>query len=433
MPSLRSSPVTASNAQWQKPPAKTRTVAQRKVYGKRKVDAPRAVFDHGSPARNSEKRRDELDDVQLRLAGIKIADEPITPEKKKSFRRDKFVETTVEDNLETPKTETPDEERQVELDSNVPETTEELDTLVEPETDEKDVEVLSFTPKPRPQHQRKRFARMMEVRVTPRTTTPATRQQQVSGDNTMESKTRSTRRRAPTQRLSSGCIQDEKATAYVRPILKEALSPLAAQGVQKFNSWANRATKFEVVKLAEGSYGEVYKLHLHKDACKEISKSKLARLKEYGHGVFKIVPLRAQRGPRSKKFTSVDEIVAEAKMLKYLDPIPGFARFRDIHVVRGRFPEAFQAAWDHYKDTKDDCLNPDPSSKSSYPDTQLWAIVEMDDAGCELEKFSWSSVFQIYDIFWGVAMALARAEEYSMFEVRVLLLLKGRKKKSDTQ
>jgi serine/threonine-protein kinase haspin len=41
----------------------------------------------------------------------------------------------------------------------------------------------------------------------------------------------------------------------------------------------------------------------------------------------------------------------------------------------------------------------------------------MDDAGCELEKFSWSSIFQVYDIFWGVAMALARAEEYALFEV----------------
>lgn len=175
---------------------------------------------------------------------------------------------------------------------------------------------------------------------------------------------------------------------------------------------------FHVVKLAEGSYGEVYKLHLRDEASRPlVSKSKLARLRAYGDGVFKVVPLRAQSGPGSRKFTSVDEIVSEAKMLKYLDPIPGFARFREIHVVQGRFPETFQSAWGHYKETKDDCWNPDPSNKKAYPDSQLWAIIEMDDAGCELEKFSWSSIFQIYDIFWGVAMALARAEEYAMFEV----------------
>lgn len=230
------------------------------------------------------------------------------------------------------------------------------------------------------------------------------------------SKARKTRQKKPAQRLSSGLVPDEKVNAYVRTVLDEAVSPIAAQGVQKFDSWAARAgNALEVVKLAEGSYGEVYKLRLREEVCRrEMSKSKLARLRAYGDGVFKVVPLRAQSGPGSKKFTSVEEIVSEVKMLKYLDPIPGFARFREIHVVQGRFPDSFQAAWDHYKKTKDDCMNPNPSSKRAYPDTQLWAIVEMDDAGCELEKFSWSSIFQIYDIFWGVAMALARAEEYAV-------------------
>lgn len=181
---------------------------------------------------------------------------------------------------------------------------------------------------------------------------------------------------------------------------------------------------FYVEKLAEGSYGEVYKLHLREESCRPVvSKSKLAKLRAYGDGVFKVVPLRAQSGPGSKKFTSVEETVSEVKMLKYLDPIPGFARFREIHVVQGRFPQSFQSAWDHYKKTKDDCMNPNPSSKKAYPDSQLWAILEMDDAGCELEKFAWSSIFQIYDIFWGVAMALARAEEYALFEVCLPLMI----------
>ena len=174
----------------------------------------------------------------------------------------------------------------------------------------------------------------------------------------------------------------------------------------------------QVVKIAEGSYGEVYKLRLREEVCKqEMSKTKLARLRAYGDGVFKVIPLRAAKGAGSKKFTSVEEIVSEVKMLKYLDAIPGFARFREIHVVQGRFPESFQDAWDYYKKTKDDCMNPNPASKRAYPDSQMWAIIEMDDAGCELEKLSWSSMFQIYDIFWGVAMALARAEEYALFEV----------------
>lgn len=396
---MRSSPVTtpSSPGLWQTPPpTKTRTAAQRKVYGKRKVDAPRAVFDQGSPAGVFGTRRDELDDVRARLEGIRIVDEP-TREDDKASRSGGLVDLMRKVLLDDPKAEEQCEEIS-------PGSTGDAGTPTELQSP------LKSRPKPKPKL-RKRFERMVEVRIS---TAP---RKQPQSDNSTESKRRSSRKKAPAPRLSSGCIQDEKATAYVRPILNEALSPVAGQGVQKFNSWATRASKFEVVKLAEGSYGEVYKLRLCEESCKEMSRSKLARLKQYGDGVFKIVPLRAQRGPGSRKFTSVDEIVAEAKMLKYLDPIPGFARFRDIHVVQGRFPEAFQAAWDYYKKTKDDCLNPNPSSKAAYRDSQLWAIVEMDDAGCELEKFSWSSTFQIYDIFWGVAMALARAEEYAMFEV----------------
>ena len=225
------------------------------------------------------------------------------------------------------------------------------------------------------------------------------------------------------QRRSSGCVHDEKATAYAQTILDQALAPMSSRRVQKFSSWASRAgDMFNVIKIAEGSYGEVYSLGLRPEVSQKMadfSKSKLVRLRAHGEGIFKVVPLRAQSGPGSKKFTSVDEIVSEVRMLKYLDPVPGFARFREVHVVQGRFPKAFQDAWDHYKRTRpaDDCLNPNPASKKAYTDSQLWAILEMDDAGCELEKFSWRSIFQIYDIFWGVAMALARAEEYALFEV----------------
>lgn len=411
MPSLRTSPVTTQTTpEWlSRPPTKTRTVAQRKVYGKRKVDAPRAVFDNGSPKIEVEKsKKDALENVQARLAEIRIQDEST---------HDGDSTDTVPNESGTLKSEQENEVAEV---AEGPKPEDLCSSMAALQLEETHVEALPMRNKPK-----KRYDKMLEVRIPPRLAMPR-KERQSESENSAESKKRSTRKK-PSPRLSSGCINDEKATAYVRPILHQAISPLAAQGVQKFSSWAARGRNlFEVVKLAEGSYGEVYKLRLREDVCKrEISKAKLARLREYGDGVFKIVPLRAQRGPGSRKFTSVDEIVAEAKMLKYLDPIPGFARFRDIHVVQGRFPETFQAAWDHYKDSKDDCLNPNPSSKSAYRDSQLWAIVEMDDAGCELEKFSWSSIFQIYDIFWGVAMALARAEEYAMFEVSPLAELRS--------
>ncbi|KAL4970742.1 uncharacterized protein BDV14DRAFT_1216 [Aspergillus stella-maris] len=394
----------------------TYTSSKRKVYGKRRTDAPRAVFDERSPAKSQEVLKTEIVEdtvnrIQAKLADIRIDEEPITKEDEGASKLSEDA-TTADAKDPTP----------IAIEEPIPEP----EPLAEPE------QTREPTPKSTPKP--KIFQTMVEVRITPRVMTPKAKDISKEVQNETPSKTpvslgiykRSTRKvkAKPARRASSGYVSNEKATSYVRDILDQTLSPAAAQGIQKFDSWADRAGEMlEVVKLAEGSYGEVYKLRLREDICqKEMSRSKLARLKACGDGVFKVVPLRAQSGPGSKKFTSIEGIVAEVKMLKYLDPIPGFARFREVHVVQGRFPEAFQKAWDHYKKTKDDCLNPNPSSKRAYPDSQIWAIVEMDDAGCELEKFSWSSIFQVYDIFWGVAMSLARAEEYALFEHRDLHL-----------
>lgn len=376
-----------------------RTIQQKRVYGKRRANAPRVILENGSPLKfedgnisvghstDTETEEDAIKEIESDLAALNIEEKPskqpktteqtvpATPLVRKPRRKSAVMKTPINRlqeqaarNLSSPKFDSP--------------------ATVKRRTSfgQEEQRRLSFTPRqPRPK--------------------PA-------------------QTRRPATRLSSGCVEDEKLNAYVEPVLHEAQSSFSAQGVQKFNSWAARCeSAFDPIKIAEGSYGEVYKLRLREDICKnEISKSKLRKLRAYGEGVFKIVPLRAQKGPGSKKFTSIDEMAAEVKLLKLLDPIPGFARFREIHVVQGRFPESFQKAWDTYKDTKDDCMNPNPANKRAYNNNQLWAILEMDDAGVELEKFSWSSVFQVYDIFWGVAMGLARAEEFALFEHRDLHL-----------
>ncbi|KAI9367528.1 hypothetical protein BJX61DRAFT_527874 [Aspergillus egyptiacus] len=385
----------------------TDATGKRKVYGKRRTDAPRAVFEQRSPAKplvrpETETIRDAVDSIQAQLADIRISETTVTElEAEKEGEADTVPEkrTCTNEKTTTPAPEYPANRgpaKECSRDSTATgkrtcQTMVEVRIPVKVVLDEPKMPTKASSEKPR---------------------TPSDRRK--GGP----------RRTKPSQPVSCDYVSSEKANNYVRAILNETMSPVAAQGIQRFDSWAARANDMlEVVKLAEGSYGEVYKLRLRDDICqKDMSKSKLARLRACGDGVFKVVPLRAQSGPGSKKFTSIEEIVAEVKMLKYLDPIPGFARFREIHVVQGRFPEAFQKAWDHYKATKDDCLNPNPSSKRAYPDSQIWAIVEMDDAGSELEKFSWSSIFQVYDIFWGVAMALARAEEYALFEHRDLHL-----------
>ncbi|EYE99916.1 uncharacterized protein EURHEDRAFT_445738 [Aspergillus ruber CBS 135680] len=393
--------------------AKRRTVSRR-VYGKRKADAPRAVFEHKSPPKETAKGAGDVvvDGLQAKMASITIKPRAMKGGKKKQEKKE---DKGVVDAFSVPR----DEEEPVKEESiaskPVPDTAE-----IEPQ-----IEVVEQPP-PESTTTERQCERMFSIEISPRKPESELNEHKPLDESATQHRRRAApaRKKKPAPRLSSGCVQDEKANEYAHSILNEALSPIAAQGVQKFGSWAARGgNMLQVVKLAEGSYGEVYKMRLREEVCKqEMSKSKLAKLRAYGDGVFKVVPLRAVKGLGSKKFTSVDEIVSEVKMLKYLDPIPGFARFREIHVVQGRFPESFQEAWDYYKKTKDDCMNPNPANKRAYPDSQMWAIIEMDDAGCELEKFSWSSVFQIYDIFWGVAMALARAEEYALFEHRDLHL-----------
>lgn len=406
---------------------RTRTVAPKRVYGKRKANAPRAILEHVSPLREKTADVDAgetaLDDMQAKLEAVKLDDDvedednPVI-EENGNQEDDELVEAMEVVTLE----DKPHEEDNVKTGEPtflIYTPTKKRDSVGEVRQRIRDhiaSTPLKHTPKPK-----RRWQVLAEVRLPVKPACSAQEEQPAKDTSTSNTKvvTKDQTKKKSRPRLSSSCIKDEKTNAYVRPILDEAMSPIASQGVQKFDSWAARTGDvFDVVKIAEGSYGEVYKLRIREDACKQqMSKSKLAKLRAYGDGVFKIVPLRAKTGPGSRKFTSIDEIASEVKLLKYLDPIPGFARFREIHVVQGRFPGPFQAAWDIYSQTKDDCWNPNPADKKAYPDKQLWAILEMDDAGCELEKFKWSSVFQIYDIFWGVAMALARAEEYARFEV----------------
>lgn len=379
-----------------------RTVQQRRVYGKRKTNAPRAVLEDGSPLKPPSSENLALDDsvqqiitedsvkeIEQQIANITLQDVIVTEHEAKDAPTP--AKSPAQRQFRTP-IKTPKSLRQI---------TNTQETSLTPSIGNGCVQPQMEIKVPSTQKSERRLS------FTPR-----------------QPRAKPTRSKKLTPRVSTGCIEDDKVNAYVRQILDEASSQLAARAVQKFSSWAARSeSAFDPVKIAEGSYGEVYKLLLKEDVCKShMSKSKLAKLRAYGEGVFKIVPLRAQKGLGSKKFTTIDEIAAEVRLLKLLDSIPGFARFREVHVVQGRFPSSFQCAWDTYKATKDDCMNPNPANKRAYSDTQLWAILEMDDAGVELEKFSWSSVFQVYDIFWGVAMGLARAEEYALFEHRDLHL-----------
>jgi serine/threonine-protein kinase haspin len=170
------------------------------------------------------------------------------------------------------------------------------------------------------------------------------------------------------------------------------------------------------MKVAEGSYGEVFKLEKRDIPLWRAAKATKQDPDAYGGCIFKLIPLRA-KSSKSNKQTSLDALVREVQMLKRMDPIPGFARFRDITVLEGPYPLSFTEAYNDHR-----ALRPSDSHNtlpSRYSQKQLWAMIEMDDGGRDLEILRTPSAYQIFDIFWTTCCALSYAEEHVEFEVRI--------------
>jgi serine/threonine-protein kinase haspin len=185
--------------------------------------------------------------------------------------------------------------------------------------------------------------------------------------------------------------------------------------VVDFKAWANRLSKrYKVMKLAEGSFGEVFKLRKRKT-----NATAPTDLEPHEGVIFKVVPLHIESspGPKDNCATSIEGIVRESKVLKTMAVVPGFTGFRQLHVVKGQYPDSFLEAFRDFQEAGNDCENNDPQNFSSE---QIFAVIEMDDAGVDLDSLKAPSVFQIHDIFWSAVVILANAEEKVEFEHRDL-------------
>jgi len=220
-----------------------------------------------------------------------------------------------------------------------------------------------------------------------------------------------------------------------------SLLELTSHPVSSFSAWADDMREdFSLVKIAEASFGEVYRLSLHPETAQD-SDLPLSRNDE---SVLKVIALTqpTETLPKSKRdreralnkaenMSKPADVASELKLLQRLSDIPGFTNFRDLRVLRGRppgpFAEAFQAFNASQKAAKKEpSIFPDPAKKASYSKDQLWAVIEMQDAGTDLEKLVAqgvsSSIWVVWDIFWQVVLALAKGEEEAEFEHRDLHL-----------
>ncbi|KAK1523128.1 hypothetical protein CPAR01_13981 [Colletotrichum paranaense] len=171
-----------------------------------------------------------------------------------------------------------------------------------------------------------------------------------------------------------------------------------------------------IEKIAEASYAEVYRVR-----------------NERGTSIIKCIrlesPIKAQTKAQERSGLvdeephSEDDMRGELSISEWLADIPGFVIYKERYLVRGKAPkcllETHQSFHRKMKRKDPDRLQFYPSP-SRYLDETTFLVVELGDAGTALEDFELTDSGQLWDIFFHVAIALARAEDLACFEHRDL-------------
>ncbi|KAI9667163.1 MAG: hypothetical protein M1831_001340 [Alyxoria varia] len=249
---------------------------------------------------------------------------------------------------------------------------------------------------------------------------------------------------------------------HARPLLDLCNDTWSRASPTPFASWASYISEhLRITKIAEASYAEVYRLSV-----KNFTSTTLTTNDE---SVLKIIPLKPpselvttltkpQRSRVESTMSTVRDVAAEVTLLQHMSTVPGFANFRDVKVMVGRPPGEIVSGWRDWDKKNREVMGEgsefvDPGKKGSYAESQLWAVVEMQDAGrdlegwCESQEYAASDsgeeagasveddyqatderikafrkVWGIWDVFWGVVLSLAKGEEWAGFEHRDLHL-----------
>ncbi|KAH0553095.1 hypothetical protein GP486_006714 [Trichoglossum hirsutum] len=213
-------------------------------------------------------------------------------------------------------------------------------------------------------------------------------------------------------------VRDIEHNFYKSQLAKLCSLSVNPDGPLEFQAWASEAArKLTVTKIAEASYGEVYRLRPKHGTGAEAKDC---------HSVVKVVAIQPFRMPKNSKLkksqmSPVNEIISEVEIMDRMADIPGFVVFKGLHVIQGKLAKQYVDAWTVFHNADPSrSLFPNPNNKSTYPSDQLWAVIEMEDAGDELSDVPVSNFIQAWDIFWGVTLALAKGEEMARFEHRDL-------------
>lgn len=175
-----------------------------------------------------------------------------------------------------------------------------------------------------------------------------------------------------------------------------------------------------ITKIAQGSYATILRMQMKDEP--------------NVYTVWKLIPLKNKsgKGCRAPDRTFIDDAAAEVKALALMAEIEGFVEFRSARVLRGSMPQLLQNLNIDWQ-----LSHPDEETEIKHSKDQKWLLVEMSDAGTDLEtllkngfpngglmhtaeKGAKLAIQQTWDIFWGTAEALARGEALAKFEHRDL-------------
>ncbi|KUI64530.1 Serine/threonine-protein kinase haspin [Cytospora mali] len=171
-----------------------------------------------------------------------------------------------------------------------------------------------------------------------------------------------------------------------------------------------------IEKIAEASYAEVYRI-----------------TNERGTSIIKVIRLESPIRPQTKSQQNsglVDEephsendMAGELQISELLADIPGFVIYKEKYTVQGK---ATPALLETHRTFHRNMKRKDPGRLQFYPSPSRYVtdtrflVVELGDAGTALEDLGVLTTDQIWDIFFNVAVALARAENLVKFEHRDL-------------
>lgn len=204
-----------------------------------------------------------------------------------------------------------------------------------------------------------------------------------------------------------------------RPSIATPLQELRDQECLRVLQWEDVCPIGDrVEKIAEASYAEVYRIS-----------------NERGTSIIKVIRLESPIKPQTKAQEksrlvdeephSEDDLAGELRISELVADIPGFVIYKEKYLVEGKTTPALLETHQIFQRR---AKRKDPGRLQFYPSPSRYLkdtrflVVELGDAGTALEDLEINSVDQIWDIFLGVAVALARAENLIRFEVSDLRL-----------